>query len=423
MSRRLIWATLVVVAGCQGPTAPLGDAKLPNEVPVDLRPLDLDSPNPIDGTPQTELAAVRDSLTTWIDGRVRPPYPRGPRRQLIQHLSDAIAALDADDVRGATRALAAFLAEVDKRVHSKHLTEDEGQTLHEMISAIQLSVDVYSAGVGGTSTPWIPVNFGIGFQALATFGDGLGFDLSASVDWASSDPTVASIATDGWATALSAGTTTISATDPATGMVGSAELTVGDPDLLDLVVTPANSSIPVGLSRLYAATAVFSDGSPVDATNEVTWSSADLEVAVVDVSVRNHVVQPVVTGVTVGTTTITATLSGVSGSTDVTITDPVIIGLAVTPEDTTIDLSTESLQYTATAQLTDGSLQDVTTTASWWTVAPTVVTIEGSGLVYPIAEGTTRIGATIDGVSGDTGLTVLAPTVTSTTKRGKVRPR
>jgi hypothetical protein len=64
------------------------------------------------------------------------------------------------------------------------------------------------------------------YTATGTFTDGSTQDLTSSVTWASSDITVATITTGGLATAVANGTTTISATDPATLIKGSTTLTV-----------------------------------------------------------------------------------------------------------------------------------------------------------------------------------------------------
>lgn len=68
------------------------------------------------------------------------------------------------------------------------------------------------------------------FSALGTFGDGSTEDLTASVTWSSSNTGVATIsnATDsnGFATSIATGFTTISATDPVTKIAGSTTLTL-----------------------------------------------------------------------------------------------------------------------------------------------------------------------------------------------------
>jgi uncharacterized protein YjdB len=72
--------------------------------------------------------------------------------------------------------------------------------------------------------------------ATGTYTDGTTQDLTGSVTWASSDTTAASISTSGLATALAAGSSTITATDD--GVAGSIIMTV----------TPATGMSLSGLS-------------------------------------------------------------------------------------------------------------------------------------------------------------------------------
>lgn len=80
-----------------------------------------------------------------------------------------------------------------------------------------------------------------------------------------------------------------------------------------IAVTPTNPSIAPENSQQFTATGTYSDGTTKDITNEVTWSSSDTSVATIDGS-------GYATAITAGTTTITATLGGVSGSTTLTVT-------------------------------------------------------------------------------------------------------
>ena len=62
--------------------------------------------------------------------------------------------------------------------------------------------------------------------ATGTFSDASTQDLTATVTWASSDPAVATISSSGLASGVGEGTVTITATDPATSLSGTATLTV-----------------------------------------------------------------------------------------------------------------------------------------------------------------------------------------------------
>jgi hypothetical protein len=80
--------------------------------------------------------------------------------------------------------------------------------------------------------------------------------------------------------------------------------------ITNLVVTPANPGIIAGASQPFTATAYFSDGSSnvLAATNGLVWTTSSPGVATIDTN-------GLATGLTCGTTTITANSGGASGGT------------------------------------------------------------------------------------------------------------
>jgi len=77
----------------------------------------------------------------------------------------------------------------------------------------------------------------------------------------------------GVATAAGDGTTTITAKFD--GLSGTAVLTVTDPPILFVQVTPTNPNIPVQGAVQFTATAVFTDNSTRNVTGQATWSASD----------------------------------------------------------------------------------------------------------------------------------------------------
>lgn len=59
-----------------------------------------------------------------------------------------------------------------------------------------------------------------------------------------------------------------------------------------------------------------------------------------------------------------------------------------------------SSQYTAVANMSNGTTEVVTTTATWTSSNPDIATVTPGGLVTAIAEGTVSISATFDNVTG-----------------------
>src|SRR5262249_2218351 len=77
---------------------------------------------------------------------------------------------------------------------------------------------------------------------------------------------------EGRATSAAPGATTITATDPGTGINGATTLTVTAAVLMSIAVTPANPSIALGRTQQFTATGTYSDNSTQDLTASITWS-------------------------------------------------------------------------------------------------------------------------------------------------------
>jgi len=119
------------------------------------------------------------------------------------------------------------------------------------------------------------------FTATATLADGTTQDVTSSVTWVSTTPTIATITNAGWVTGLAPGTTTIGA--EIGGQFATAPLTVTSAIMASLAITPtAPADVALGGTQQYKATGRFSDLTTQDLTNQVTWSSSDPGVAVVD---------------------------------------------------------------------------------------------------------------------------------------------
>lgn len=153
-----------------------------------------------------------------------------------------------------------------------------------------------------------------------------------SVQWSSSDASIATVDATGRATAVGAGVASITATGTGNGKVfeASARLEVADAVVTDLVLTPTTaSSMPPSASQaivttVFAAKATLSDGSVIDLTYNpaLNWSSSDEAVATVSNTASS---KGVASAVGVGTTTVSA--SGILNGQNFTA----IADLTVTP--------------------------------------------------------------------------------------------
>jgi 6-phosphogluconolactonase (cycloisomerase 2 family)/urocanate hydratase len=253
------------------------------------------------------------------------------------------------------------------------------------------------------------------FTATGTYTDGTTQNISSQVTWNSSSTAVATVSNAsgsyGLATSVGQGSSTVSAT---LGSVsGSAPLTVTPATLVSIAVTPTTSTLPNGDTQQFTATGTYTDGSTQNLTAQVTWSSSAASVAAINNASGSN---GLATATAQGSTTLSATLNGVSGSTPLTVSPAVLVSLAITPPNPRIAKGTTE-QFTATGTYSDHSTQNLTTSVSWTSsssgIAPISNASGSNGLATGSAVGTTTIGASLNGVSTSTGFTVTPATLVS----------
>jgi 6-phosphogluconolactonase (cycloisomerase 2 family)/urocanate hydratase len=292
---------------------------------------------------------------------------------------------------------------------SASLRRMTGSTTFNVTAANLVAIDVTptNASIASGQT--------IRFTASGVYTDNSVHDLTASVIWSSSITTVGSISNmpgfNGMVTTGSPGSTTITAT--LGGVSASTVLTVTSATLVSIGVTPANPTIACGLADALHATGVYTDHSTHDLTSSVTWSSSDSTVASVsNISGSNGLS----TATSPGSTTISATLGGVSGSTTVTVTAASLVSLGITPANSSIANGLKS-QFTAIGTYTDNSTQILTAQVVWNSSNPSVAAVSNAsgydGLATALAPGSVTVTATLGAVSGSTGLTVTPATLVS----------
>ena len=185
-------------------------------------------------------------------------------------------------------------------------------------------------------------------QATATLKDANGNVLTGrGVIWASSNTTVATVSTSGVVTAVSAGTTSITASSE--GQSGSAGVTVTPIPVASVTVSLVASVLTAGSTTQATATAKDANGNVLTGRS-VSWASSNTSVAAVNAS-------GLVTAINSGTASINATSEGQSGGAPLTVTTgvdttpPSIVALTVSPQ--TVDVTTQAQTVTATARITD----------------------------------------------------------------------
>lgn len=242
------------------------------------------------------------------------------------------------------------------------------------------------------------------FAVNGVFSDGSIQPLTAGLSWSSSAPSVAGINSSGLAAGAAPGQTTITVTYGS--MTATATLTVTAATLTSIVVTPPLPVIGVNGDIQFTATGVFSDNSTQDLTAQVTWSSSTASVALISsiglASALNN-----------GTTTISASYQGVSGSATLTVTTATLVSIAVLPANPIVPPRTK-LQMTAIGTFSDGTTVPLSG-VTWYTNTGRYASVSGSGVVRTkhTTNQSVPVYARLNGIVGHTSVTITSMSLTS----------
>jgi len=174
--------------------------------------------------------------------------------------------------------------------------------------------------------------------------------------------------------------------------------------LTGLTVAPELLTIAQGQTGTLTATGSYSDGSTQDLTATATWTETDVSGSNVASVASGQVL-----GKSVGQASITAAVGGFSSTAVVTVNAPMYTALAVTPIEE-LAFPGMTIQFTATATLTDGSTADVTALATWSEldqIGTGVATINSTGLATAASTGLAAITAAFSGFTASTPLIVF----------------
>jgi uncharacterized protein YjdB len=247
------------------------------------------------------------------------------------------------------------------------------------------------------------------FTATAKYNDGTSPDITSLVAWNSTQSAIATVSsspgTQGLVLAASPGSTSISAS-LGTVTSSASSLTVSNANLLSISVTPAGSTVPLATSQQFVANGSFDDGTQQNISQTVNWTSSSPTIARVS-SVG------IVTGIGLGSTTITASSGAVNGTTSATVDASSVAALNMLPVLAGKIANLTNYQMRAVAVFKDGSSLDVTHTPgiAWSSSNSAVASIGAStGLVLATGRGTATISASL-GQSSGASLTVSDSTI------------
>jgi hypothetical protein len=245
------------------------------------------------------------------------------------------------------------------------------------------------------------------YVAMGTHENGINGDITSKVTWNSSNTSVATISPTGLVTALANGTTTITGTLSGITSI-PVDLTVNSLSSISIITWKIGAprtltSLPIGSTFQVWATGTYSDGSDADITSGVDWISSNEGIATIDTN-------GVITGVSDGRGEITASLSGVT-SQPLAFLVVSLSSIKVTPPP--VMTIGSKMWLSATGVYRDGSTGGIQ--ATWKSSNPSAATISTDGLLTAMAEGTTEITASLNGIiSGPATLRVVAASSNST---------
>ena len=213
------------------------------------------------------------------------------------------------------------------------------------ISTISLTPGSASLVAGGTQ------------QLTAKLMDGSGNTITGqAVTWSTSNAGVATVSSAGLATAVKTGTATITAS--ASGKSATATIAVAAGAVNSISITPASGAVQQGKTLQLSATFFDVSGNTVTGTS-VTWTSASPSVAAVSGT-------GIVTGVAVGSTSITVASNGKSKSAAITVIalpKATLSSLALNPNS--VSLAAGATQrFSVSGTWSDGSSTTPTVTYS-----------------------------------------------------------
>lgn len=217
--------------------------------------------------------------------------------------------------------------------------------------------------------PSLPKGRNSQLKVIGTFTDLTTQDLTFDAVWAPSPGTFATVSNDpaskGLATALAEGSEAITATFGS--KFDTATLKVLPHVLDSIALSPANPSILTLSTKKLTATGTYSNGLTPDISSQVTWNSSKTAVATI-------ATDGTVTTLTQGTTTISATLDGVSQSTTLNTTGGNLASLAVSVTPPILVKGTTG-RITATGNFSNGSIRDITGMVTWKVADPSRATV------------------------------------------------
>ncbi|MEP6729238.1 MAG: Ig-like domain-containing protein [bacterium] len=238
--------------------------------------------------------------------------------------------------------------------------------------------------------------------------DATGQDMALPVAWSSSNATIANVSQSGMVTAVSIGTAIISGSAGGRSASVTLNITPLPPVPTSRVSVSLVAALQIGDSAS-AAFAAFDAAGNVLTGRSVIWKSRNTSIARISST-------GMVSGLSVGSTTIDAEVEGVTGSTTIAVSaivtppgTPTVYVVRVTMPDSSATTAGKTVQATATVVDNVGSVM-LNQTIVWSSSNPAVATVSPTGVITSVSSGTALALAT---AGGKTGYTLFTVTITS----------
>ncbi|WP_318440081.1 Ig-like domain-containing protein [Photobacterium leiognathi] len=262
---------------------------------------------------------------------------------------------------------------IESNVINVRITDAILTSMNISVKSLSSDASIYSGGQ-------------LSFAAEGIYSDGSTSLLTNKVTWHSSAIDIAQIDDKGILTGLNTGSVEVKASYE--GIESNIiNVSITDAILLSLETTPAIISVPKGVPIALKVNAMLSDSSIVDVTKWVDWSHS---------SVADSILESTFVEYEEGKYQVIASLQGIhSNVVDITVTEAEVVSILITPNTDLTVYRNDPLQLTAIGKYTDGSEQNITTTAGWHSNEPGIIAVTNKGLANYIKDGEAPIYASV----------------------------
>ena len=247
-------------------------------------------------------------------------------------------------------------------------------------------------------------------HAVALYSDNSSLDLSSEASWFSSKSDYASIDANGVITALSPGSTVISAV--VRDKTASSTVTIEQGELLSLTIKPVAGPLAIAEQHQFSAEGLFGNGSSdynFDVTEYTSWSSSDTsKLTILDTAGNKGLGETKDSG----NVTITANLGSRTDSIEVNISAVTLSHLEISSTQTSLPINAK-LQLQANGIYSDGNNSNLNAQVSWSTSNTDVATIDANGLMTALKIGSVEVTITYQGLTTNTNIEINEATLTA----------